>query len=89
MTLTVKPGDVSVAGELKFGEDAKIIFDMKGAGEDEKTVKGLSALSFALPAGDSDLLSHFGARGSYSVSLSEDGKTVNITRVNGLTIFVR
>ena len=89
VTLTVKPGDVSVAGELKFGEDAKIIFDMKGAGEDEKTVKGLSALSFALPAGDSDLLSHFGARGSYSVSLSEDGKTVNINRVNGLTIFVR
>jgi hypothetical protein len=36
VTLTVKPGDVSVAGELKFGEDAKIIFDMKGAGEDEK-----------------------------------------------------
>jgi hypothetical protein len=36
VTLTVKPGDVSVAGELKLGEDAKIIFDMKGAGEDEK-----------------------------------------------------
>lgn len=89
VTLKVKPGDVSVAGELKFGVDAKIVFDMKGAGEDEKTVKGLSAASFALPAGDNDLLSHFGARGSYTVSLSEDGKTVNLNRTNGLVVFVR
>ena len=88
VTLKVKPGDVSVADTLTFGEGAMIVFDMTGAGE-EKVVKGLSFGSCSLPTGDSDILSHFGARGSYSVSLSEDGKTVNINRVNGLTIFVR
>ena len=88
VTLTVKPGDVTVADTLTFGEGAKIVFDMSDA-EGAKIVTGLTVGSISLPEGESDVLSHFGARGGYTVSLSEDGKTVNLNQTNGLIILFR
>lgn len=88
VSLTVKPGDVAVADTLTFGDGAKIVFDMSNA-EGAKIVTGLTVGSISLPEGESDVLSHFGARGGYTVSLSEDGKTVNLNQTNGLIILFR
>lgn len=89
VALTVSPGAVVVADALTFGEGSKIVFDMSNAGE-ERVVKGLSFGASVLPSGDSDLLSHFAVRGgAYEIALSEDGKTVNLNKTNGLIIFFR
>lgn len=89
VTLTVAPGEVSVADTLTFGDGAKIVFDMSNTREG-KIVKGISFGSTSLPSAESDLLSHFATRGGIcEIILSDDGKTVNIKKSKGLIIFVR
>ena len=89
VTLTVAPGEVSVADTLTFGDGAKIVFDMSNMREG-KIAKGISFGSTSLPSAESDLLSHFATRGGIcEIILSDDGKTVNIKKSKGLMIFVR
>jgi hypothetical protein len=89
VTLTVAPGEVSVADTLTFGDGAKIVFDMSNTREG-KIVKGISFGSTSLPSAESYLLSHFATRGgTCELILSDDGKTVNIKKSKGLIIFVQ
>jgi hypothetical protein len=88
VTLTIKPGDVSVAGELKFGQGAKVVFDMSDVGDD-KMVTGLSFGSLALPTGADNALSYFSARGGYALFLSEDGHAVCMAKKRGLSLIFR
>ncbi|MBR0066469.1 MAG: hypothetical protein IJQ00_02645, partial [Kiritimatiellae bacterium] len=75
LQLTVPLYDVKVGGTLTFGADAKIVFDVSnydGIGEIALVTGGI-----ALPAGESDVLAHFGVTDSrFALSLSDDGKTV-------------
>lgn len=88
VTLKVSPAAVSVAQTLTFAQGSKIVFDMSNAG-DAKSVKGLSFGSLSLPSGDDDALSYFSAGAGYEVFLSDDGKTVGVKKVNGLSVIVR
>jgi hypothetical protein len=74
LQLTVPLYDVKVGGTLTFGADAKIVFDVSNYdGGDVALVTG----GIALPAGESDVLAHFGVTDSrFALSLSADGKTV-------------
>ena len=75
LQLTIPLYDVKVGGTLTFGADAKIVFDVSnydGIGEIALVTGGI-----ALPAGESDVLAHFGVTDSrFALSLSDDGKTV-------------
>ena len=75
LQLTVPLYAASVGGTLTFGADAKIVFDVSnydGIGEIALVTGGI-----ALPAGESDVLAHFGVTDSrFALSLSDDGKTV-------------
>ena len=74
LQLTVPLYDVKVGGTLTFGADAKIVFDVSNYdGGDVALVTG----GIAPPAGESDVLAHFGVTDSrFVLSLSDDGKTV-------------
>ena len=74
LQLTVPLYDAKVGGTLTFGADAKIVFDVSNydGGDVALVTDGI-----ALPAGESDVLAHFGVTDSrFVLSLSNDGKTV-------------
>ena len=81
---------LSVGGTLTFGENAKIVFDQAALAGSE-SVRGWKAVmtfaDVALPAGETDVLSHFGVSGGkYALSLSMDGRTVMAREIRGLII---
>lgn len=81
---------LSVGGTLTFGENAKIVFDKTAlAGSDNamgwKTIMTFGGIS--LPAGESDVLSHFGiSGGKYGLKLSSDGRSLLAKEQKGLII---
>ena len=81
---------LSVGGTLTFGENAKIVFDQTAlAGSDNamgwKTIMTFGGIS--LPAGESDVLSHFGiSGGKYGLKLSSDGRSLLAKEQKGLII---
>ena len=81
---------LSVGGTLTIGENAKIVFDQTAlAGSDNamgwKTIMTFGGIS--LPAGESDVLSHFGiSGGKYGLKLSSDGRSLLAIEQKGLTI---
>ena len=79
LQLTVPLYAVNVGGTLTLGAGSKIIFDVSHYYEGG-TTNALTVGSFALPAGESDVLAHFATTDPlYTLSLSGDGKTVVVT----------
>ena len=67
---------VSTEGALTLGTDTRITFDTSNF-NDGGTSNALTAGSFVLPQGESDVLTHFAVTDNrFTLSLSADGKTI-------------
>lgn len=82
---------LTVGGTLRFGSNAKIIFDadaLSGSDADEGAWNSVMTFnSVELPDGETNVLSHFCvSSGKYRLSLSTDGRAVLARRNHGLTL---